>query len=71
MYCGEGIDIQFVLSSGEEAKNPQKAIPIAIVASLTIIFIAYFGVSSVLTLMVPYYLQVRQGLYRSYGNFSK
>ncbi|CAL7935615.1 unnamed protein product [Xylocopa violacea] len=46
-----------VATTGEEAKNPQRNIPIAIVISLVIILMAYFSISTVLTMMWPYYDQ--------------
>lgn len=52
-YCYLGFDI--IATSAEETINPSKTIPFSIGLSLMIVFISYFLLSCVMTLMWPYY----------------
>ena len=41
-------------TASEEAINPKRSVPLSIILTLVISFLAYFGVATVLTLMLPY-----------------
>uniref|UniRef100_A0A6M2E1D9 Putative amino acid transporter n=1 Tax=Xenopsylla cheopis TaxID=163159 RepID=A0A6M2E1D9_XENCH len=51
------IGFDCVATAGEEAKNPKKSLPIAVIGSLFITFLSYFSISTVLTMLLPYYEQ--------------
>ncbi|CAB0002627.1 unnamed protein product [Nesidiocoris tenuis] len=65
-YAFIGFDI--IATTGEEATNPKKSIPLAIVTSLAIILVAYVTSSLVLTLIIPYNeINAEAGLVAMFG----
>ena len=50
------IGFDAVSTTAQEAKNPQRDLPIGIIASLTICTVLYIGIAAVLTGMVPWQL---------------
>ncbi|XP_065776843.1 cationic amino acid transporter 3-like [Muntiacus reevesi] len=49
------IGFDAIVTKGKEALNPQWSIPMSTMITIIICFLACFGVSAALTLMVPYY----------------
>jgi APA family basic amino acid/polyamine antiporter len=63
------IGFDAVSTQAEEAKNPQRDLPIGIIGSLVVCTVLYIGVVAVLTGMVPYYdLDAEAGVARAFAN---
>ncbi|RDD46240.1 High affinity cationic amino acid transporter 1 [Trichoplax sp. H2] len=52
-YAYVGFDA--ICTTSEEVRNPQRVVPLSILLTLVVCFIAYSSISIVITLMVPYY----------------
>uniref|UniRef100_A0A8D8YCI2 Cationic amino acid transporter 3 n=1 Tax=Cacopsylla melanoneura TaxID=428564 RepID=A0A8D8YCI2_9HEMI len=46
-----------ISTTGEETRNPKRNIPLAIILSLMIVFVCYFSIAVVITMIIPYYEQ--------------